>query len=703
MNGDAERSASLLDNILAGRLDRRLLIGLGAVAALVVGAIIVLLLRNTQPAVSRPGGEREDSLAQVRENLATDDDLLTIKAAIQQLNSHYNQFPSQRPGGLDPETREEFRKELHLSDDELAEIDGGAYTALDAHHLELCFLLRDAARALQADAVSAAANDATIRLTPVEQATAAFGWVVRQVRLDTAPVRPVPPEFVLRRGQGTALERALVFIEFLRQFNLESEQAAPLTGCLLVDPGPDRKDTRVWAIGVVIDKDIYLFEPRLGLPVPGPDGKGVATLAQAIKDGNVLCQLSVEARSPADQKFPYDISAEQAKNSQAYQCVPLSALAPRLAHLQRGVLLPDVHVNLAADLLAEQARVQNALQAAGVKSTTPAVLPDALRLLRDFLPPEEGGADVKPEPMYLRSLPGFADPGDTTAVQMWRQRYFEFSLAPWGGLPEPYRQIPFNSTLGGMIRDQYLRPFRLAAMDPKNVRDLILHGHYAEAINRLMEERDQSTQDFRQLERTLQAAGGERALEERIFNWVGQTMLPAAAAMEREKQTNPGNLTAAYGAMMKAWDSNADAVVLLKGRIAARRRPDVTFQLALAKQERAEQLQLRLDATARANEAGPSKEDAARALAAWKSAEEWWRHYADEYPSGPAAAAIRRPRGRCQMMLGDWQAAVATWENLTDPFASSAEKYPALPATEKAGNLYLAKRLREQHPPGGQP
>jgi hypothetical protein len=704
MNGDAEPPASLLENILAGRLSHRLIAALGVVVTLLVGTpIVVLLLRSPPPASTRASTDRDDTLTQVRENLTKDYDLLTLKTAVQQLNSHSNQFPKERPPGLDPVQRERLQKDLHLTDDELAEIDGGAYTTLDAHHLELCFLLRDVAQALQADVASASANDPAIHLTALDQATAAFNWVVRQVRLETTGTKPIPPEFILRRGQGTALERSLIFIELLRQFNLDNEQATPLTGCLLVEPGTSAADQRLWAVGVVIDKDIYLFEPRLGLPIPGPDGKGVATLAQALNDPNVLGQLTVEAKSPADQKFPYDVNSEQARNSDAYLYVSLSALAPRLAHLQRKVLTPDIHVNLAVDLGAEETRLQAALEAAGAKTTAVRAHPDGIRLLRAFLPAEEDGADTKPFPMSLRVLPGFADPNDSTVVQMWRQRFFEYELVPWWGLPDPFRQIPFNSGLGSFVREQYSQPFRQSALEPKNVRDLILHGHYVEAINRLVEERDQLTNDFHQLKRAIHAANNERAFDDRVYKWLVQDALPAAADMERKKQASTEEYLAAANNMMKVWHSSGDAIVLLKGKMAAKRRPEVTYLLALAKQERAEQLQLRLDATARANTAGPSKEDTARAVVAWKSAEEWWRRYADEYPTGPAAAALRRPRGRCQLMLGDWQAAVATWENLADPPASATEQYPPLAATEKAGNLYLAKRLREQHQPGGKP
>jgi hypothetical protein len=53
------------------------------------------------------------------------------------------------------------------------------------------------------------------------------------------------------------------------------------------------------------------------------------------------------------------------------------------------------------------------------------------------------------------------------------------------------------------------------------------------------------------------------------------------------------------------------------------------------------------------------------------------------------------------MMLDDWQAAVATWEDVSEPVPSGRE--PSLPAMEKVGNLYLAKQLRKQHEAGGKP
>ena len=53
-----------------------------------------------------------------------------------------------------------------------------------------------------------------------------------------------------------------------------------------------------WLPAVLVGKDLYLFDPVYGLPIPGPDGKGVATLAQATANQRVFEQMKVDAEHP---------------------------------------------------------------------------------------------------------------------------------------------------------------------------------------------------------------------------------------------------------------------------------------------------------------------------------------------------------------------------------------------------------------------
>ena len=66
-----------------------------------------------------------------------------------------------------------------------------------------------------------------------------------------------------------------------------------------------------WLAGLFSNGQLYLFDMRLGLPIPGPDGKGVATLEQIQKDDSLLRKLDLE-------KSKYPVTAELAKSAHAY-------------------------------------------------------------------------------------------------------------------------------------------------------------------------------------------------------------------------------------------------------------------------------------------------------------------------------------------------------------------------------------------------
>jgi tetratricopeptide (TPR) repeat protein len=59
-----------------------------------------------------------------------------------------------------------------------------------------------------------------------------------------------------------------------------------------------------WTAALLLDGRLYLFDTRLGLPIPVADGQGVATLAEAISDPALLRQLDVEGgpKYPVDKK-----------------------------------------------------------------------------------------------------------------------------------------------------------------------------------------------------------------------------------------------------------------------------------------------------------------------------------------------------------------------------------------------------------------
>src|SRR6516165_4453125 len=186
--------------------------------------------------------------------------------------------------------------------EELEAIEMRTFRPLDAHHLEICFLLRDVARNLGLDQRPS--------LDPLEQAQSALAWVDRKVLLRESSGDLLPPLQILRTGEGSTRERALVLLALLQQFRIPA--------CVVL--WPDSKQPGQLLVGVVAargeKKDIFLFDPRLGRPVPGPDG--IATLAELRQDP----KLFPVAGSQGDSR------------PEAYLACSLSVLSPRMKYLE---------------------------------------------------------------------------------------------------------------------------------------------------------------------------------------------------------------------------------------------------------------------------------------------------------------------------------------------------------------------------------
>lgn len=134
----------------------------------------------------------------------------------------------------------------------------------------------------------------------LERASRIFDWVVRNVQLDA----PYDDEAIRRQtwqtlllGHGPAIDRAWLFMLMARQQGLDV--------VMLAEKGGDDETGKDWLPALFHEGELYLFEPTLGLPLPGAGGKGVATLSQVAADASILKQLDLDAEhryenTPAD-------------------------------------------------------------------------------------------------------------------------------------------------------------------------------------------------------------------------------------------------------------------------------------------------------------------------------------------------------------------------------------------------------------------
>jgi hypothetical protein len=173
------------------------------------------------------------------------------------------------------------------------------FTIRDARHIEDCMLYH-----IVAERIAGEGDD----LTRVRRI---FDWIVRNIEvvpaeslsgngLRQAQARPAD---VLLRGMATEVpiefggywsERGWLFMVLCRQIGID---AGLLTFTPPPPPLPAIRPASIppiaWVTAAVIGPHLYLFDQRLGLEIPGPDGTGVATLEEALTDPIVLSRLDV--------------------------------------------------------------------------------------------------------------------------------------------------------------------------------------------------------------------------------------------------------------------------------------------------------------------------------------------------------------------------------------------------------------------------
>lgn len=144
-------------------------------------------------------------------------------------------------------------------------------------------------------------------------------WVVPEIAVEMLH----SPYVTLYTGRGTALARAWVFLELARQAGLQGVLLAVTT----TGDGKALEEPRPWLPAILVDGEWYLFDPQLGIPIPGPNGRGIATLKQAIADPQLLRQLDREG-------FAYPINAEQLSGIVGLLDVAPQSITLRMRQLQ---------------------------------------------------------------------------------------------------------------------------------------------------------------------------------------------------------------------------------------------------------------------------------------------------------------------------------------------------------------------------------
>lgn len=291
---------------------------------------------------------------------------------------------------LDAKLRTDPQLAPYISKDAL---EAGAFEPYEGRLLQEAVWMRDISRWARGDSFD-----------DLERAAALFDWTVRNVQLvadkDEVPHRPWQ---VLLYGRGTARQRAWVFAMLCRQLGLDvvvlaAEPSSPPADGSQAGQGT----TPVFLTGLLVGDQLHLFDTRLGLPIPGAGGEGVATLKQVSEDDALLRQLDLEGA-------PYPVTADMLKGVTAYAVGDWFDLSRRALQVEEK-LTGDDRVALSAEPSAVAERLRTLLQIADVK-----LWPLPFETLRDqlsLLPPGHCAKCLRSSPW--RRGPSFGRPACVT-------------------------------------------------------------------------------------------------------------------------------------------------------------------------------------------------------------------------------------------------------------------------------------------------
>ncbi|MSR56282.1 MAG: hypothetical protein EXS05_01235 [Planctomycetaceae bacterium] len=158
------------------------------------------------------------------------------------------------------------------------------FTPRDGEHLRDGMMLRSLGQF--------AFQTADLNPTELQRVVAAFEFVIRNVELIAKAPYGLPLTLydIGLVGKGTPADRAWLFAGLLRNEKIDS---VLLVAAAAQDGSANPEEVAL--VGVLLDGQTYLFDPLLGVPVPGPQPSesAVATFEQAVTDPSVLRQLDV--------------------------------------------------------------------------------------------------------------------------------------------------------------------------------------------------------------------------------------------------------------------------------------------------------------------------------------------------------------------------------------------------------------------------
>jgi hypothetical protein len=217
------------------------------------------------------------------------------------------------------------------------------------------------------------------QLKTLTESLQVFDWVVRNIQLlpssddgeadalplndsDAGPAAAGLPGLGYQRypwqtllyGRGDYVERANLVVLMLRQLDIDSTVlAVPATD---VDALPTP-----WVVAVKAGSELYLFDTRLGLPVPGKKPGQIATLEDVRSDSSLLKSLDLTVKESLDDDTDYWVRPSDITDLVALMYLSPESISRRMAVLESKLIGDDRLL-----LVAKPSRLAERFKAKGV-------------------------------------------------------------------------------------------------------------------------------------------------------------------------------------------------------------------------------------------------------------------------------------------------------------------------------------------------
>ena len=138
---------------------------------------------------------------------------------------------------------------------------------------------------------------------------------------------------LLMFARGDYIEKAKLFMMLCHRMELPA---------VMIATGEEEKP---WAVGVCIGKEFFLFDTKLGLPIPGKGNTSVATLSAVVADTSLLSNLDLSVKESLADDTKYWVTAKDLEKLTGLAYWNPTSASRRIAVLE-GNLVGDQQMSL---------------------------------------------------------------------------------------------------------------------------------------------------------------------------------------------------------------------------------------------------------------------------------------------------------------------------------------------------------------------